>query len=58
MIRRIFLHFHDAERIAILKREDSFVFGAVIFVDPADILPERYSPNEEQEQQEANAAID
>src|ERR1017187_10268644 len=58
MIGRIFLHCHGVERVSVFEGKDGFVLGTVILVDTANILPERYSPNEEQEQYEADTTID
>ena len=43
---------------AVLEREHRFVLGTVIFVDAANVFPERDAPDEEQEQAEADGAVD
>src|SRR5450755_1661856 len=58
MIRRVFLHTLRVERIAILESKDRLVLGTVILVDAPNILPQRHSPNEQKEQQEADASVD
>src|ERR1700676_3240900 len=58
MIGRILLYGFRVERVSILKSKDGFVLGAVILVDAANVLPKRNSPDEEQKQYQADAAVD
>src|SRR5579872_2109164 len=54
----ILLDFRSRQWIAILECEDRLVLGAVIFVNAADIFPERNAPDKQQEQGEADYAVD
>ena len=54
---RVFLNFSRVERISVLKCEDGLVFGAVILINPADILPQGNTPNEQQEHSDPDEAI-
>ena len=54
---RILLHRRGLERITILEGVDRLVLGAVIFVNPMNIAPQRNSPDKEQEQGDANDAV-
>ena len=58
MIGRIFLHGASLERIAILERENCLVLGPVILVHAMDIVPERNAPDKQQEQRNADQAVD
>src|ERR1700723_2085398 len=42
--------------IAVLESEYRFVLGSVILIHPPNILPERRSPNKQQEQNQTNNA--
>jgi len=46
-----------SQRIAVLEGENCFVLGAVVFVDPTNVRPERDSPDEKQEERNADNAI-
>ena len=58
MIGRIFLHRRGLERVAVLEGEYGLVLGAVVLVDAANIGEQRNSPDEQQEQDQADRAID
>ena len=47
----------DFERIAVFEGIDRLVLGAVIFEDAVNVFHPRHSPDEEQEQGDANDAI-
>src|SRR3954464_1848353 len=55
---RILLNRGNLERISVLKRKNRLVLGAVVFVDTPDVFPKRHSPNEQQEQNQANRPVD
>ncbi len=55
---RILLDFGGFEWISVFEGEYCFVFGPVVLVDATNIFPERNSPDEEQEQGQADGAID
>ena len=57
MKSRILLHRRGIQGIAILEGVNRLVLGAVIFVDPVNIAPQRHSPDEEQEQGDPDDAI-
>ena len=57
MIRRILLHCAGSQRIAVFKGKNRLVLGAVILVHAADVLQQRHSPDEQQEQRDADDAI-
>src|SRR5579864_8715542 len=54
---RILLHNRGFERITILKGKDRLVLGAVIFVHPANIFPERDAPDEKQEEDKTDGSV-
>ena len=58
MIRRIFLYRGGVQRAAIFEGEHGLVFGAVILIDAANVLPQRNAPHEEQEHRNPNQPID
>src|SRR5438067_13882610 len=58
MERGILLNRGNLERVSVLKRKNRLVLGAVVFVDAQDVFPQRHSPNEQQEQNQANRPVD
>ena len=55
---RILLNFGSAQRITVFKRKYRLVLGAVILIHAANVFPQRNSPDEQKEEDEANAAVD
>ena len=55
---RILLNDRGFERITVLKGKHRLVLGAMIFVHPANVFPERDAPDEKQEQDQTDGPID
>src|ERR1700730_4119458 len=55
---RILLDFGGLEPVSVFEGEYGFVLGSVILVNTANVFPERDSPDEEQEQDQTDGAID
>ena len=56
--RRVSLHILRFERIARLESENRFVLGSVVLVDAANVGHQRDSPDKEQEERNADDAVD
>src|SRR5262249_51709217 len=57
MIRRILLDWGYLERVSGFEGEHSFVLGAVVLIHAGDVFQQRGSPDEQQEQGNANRAV-
>src|SRR5215831_2871496 len=58
MLRGVLLRLGDRGHAVIFKREDGFVFRAMVVIDAFDVLEEREPPYEEQENSYADGAFD
>jgi hypothetical protein len=56
--RRVSLHILGLEGIVRLERENRFVLGSVVLVDAANVGHQRDAPDKEQEERNADAAVD
>jgi len=57
MVGRILLYLRRIEWIAVLESEYSLVLGAVVLVHAPNILQQRSTPNEKQEQEKTNNSV-
>ena len=57
MARGIFLRVVNRQRVVVLEGKDRLVLGAVVLVHAPDVGPQRDAPDEQQEQADANEAV-